>query len=417
MSNHTELPVGLASILDSDLYKFSMQQVVFKSYPTARVSYKFTNRTKSMQLNQQAVDWLSEQIQRLENLKLKDDEYQYLSQLPFIDQDYLDYLKAFTFKPEEQVHFHFDPQTRDFDLNVTGLWLDTILYEVPLLALISESYFLFVDTDWNHEGQYENAYKKAEALLSNGCKFSEFGTRRRRDMQTQDTIMHAMLDAEKEYVKKCEEQGENPKGCVSGTSNVSLAKKYNIMPIGTVAHEFFMGISALEGIENANKKALARWLDIYKGALGIALTDTFRTEVFFRDFDHDLAKAYTGVRQDSGDPLKFADAMVNHYHKVGIDPSTKVIVFSDALDVNKAIQLQDYCIKAGVNSSFGIGTHFTNDFKKISNPSQRSEPMNMVIKMNSCNGTPVIKLSDDVLKNSGDSDLVSKIKTKLGLQD
>lgn len=184
-----------------------------------------------------------------------------------------------------------------------------------------------------------------------------------------------------------------------------------------IAHEFFMGISALEGIENANKKALVRWLDIYKGALGIALTDTFRTEVFFRDFDHNLAMAYTGVRQDSGDPLKFVDAMVDHYRKVGIDPSTKVIVFSDALDVNKAIQLQEYCIKAGVNCSFGIGTNFTNDFKKITNPSQRSEPMNMVIKMNSCNGTPVIKLSDDIMKNSGDSDLVSKIKTKLGLQD
>jgi nicotinate phosphoribosyltransferase len=151
-----------------------------------------------------------------------------------MDQDYVDYLKAFTFKPEEQVHFHLDPHTRDFDLVVTGLWLDTILYEVPLLALISESYFLFVDTDWNHDRQYENAYKKAVALLANGCKFSEFGTRRRRDMQTQDTIMSAMLDAEKEYVKKCEEQREKPKGCVSGTSNVFLSKKYNISPIGTV---------------------------------------------------------------------------------------------------------------------------------------------------------------------------------------
>jgi nicotinate phosphoribosyltransferase len=178
-----------------------------------------------------------------------------------------------------------------------------------------------------------------------------------------------------------------------------------------------MGISALEGIENANKKALVRWLDIYKGALGIALTDTFRTEVFFRDFDYDLAKAYTGVRQDSGDPLKFVDAMVDHYRKLGIDPSTKVIVFSDALDVTKAIQLQDYCTKAGVNSSFGIGTNFTNDFRKLSDTNQRSEPMNMVIKMNACNDTPVIKLSDDILKNSGDSALVSKIKVKLGLQD
>lgn len=178
-----------------------------------------------------------------------------------------------------------------------------------------------------------------------------------------------------------------------------------------------MGISALEGIENANKKALVRWLEIYKGALGIALTDTFRTEVFFRDFDYDLAKAYSGVRQDSGDPLKFVDAMVDHYRKIGIDPHTKVIVFSDALDVEKAIQLQDYCSKAGVNSSFGIGTYFTNDFKKLSDPEKRSEPMNMVIKMNHCNNTPVIKLSDDVLKNTGDSALVSEIKAKLGLKD
>jgi len=178
-----------------------------------------------------------------------------------------------------------------------------------------------------------------------------------------------------------------------------------------------MGISALEGIENANKKALVRWLDIYKGALGIALTDTFRTEVFFRDFDYDLAKAYTGVRQDSGDPLKFVDAMVDHYRKIGIDPKTKVIVFSDALDVDKAIQLQEYCQNAGVNSSFGIGTYFTNDFKRLSAPEQRSEPMNMVIKMNHCNDTPVIKLSDDVLKNSGDSGLVREIKAKLGLKD
>lgn len=177
----------------------------------------------------------------MKNLKLKDDEYEYLSQLPFIDQDYADYLKAYEFKPEEQVHFHLDPQTRGFDLVVTGLWLDTILYEVPLLALISESYFLFVDTDWNHDGQYENAYKKAETLLNNGCKFSEFGTRRRRDMQTHDTIMRAMLDAQKEYVKRCEERGEEPKGSVAGTSNVSLAKKYNITPIGTVGKCYFQG--------------------------------------------------------------------------------------------------------------------------------------------------------------------------------
>jgi nicotinate phosphoribosyltransferase len=189
--------------------------------------------------------------------------------------------------------------------------------------------------------------------------------------------------------------------------------------MGTIstAHEFFMGVSALEGIEQANKKALQRWLDVYKGALGIALTDTFRTEVFFRDFDRGLALAFSGVRQDSGDPLKFVDAMVEHYRKLDIDPKTKVIVFSDALDVPKAIQLQNYCTKAGVNSSFGIGTHFTNDFRRLSATDQKSEPMNMVIKMNVCNDTPVIKLSDDVLKNSGDTAFVKQIKNQLGLKD
>lgn len=185
----------------------------------------------------------------------------------------------------------------------------------------------------------------------------------------------------------------------------------------TTAHEFFMGVSALEGIEHANKKALQHWLDVYKGALGIALTDTFRTEVFFRDFDKDLALAYSGVRQDSGDPLKFVDAMIKHYRKLEIDPKSKVIVFSDALDVAKAIQLQNYCTKAGVNSSFGIGTHFTNDFRKLSAPDSKSEPMNMVIKMNVCNDKPVIKLSDDAMKNSGDTVFVKQIKDQLGLKD
>lgn len=173
-------------------------------------------------------------VSGLSDLKLTEEEYQYLSSLPFVEQDYVDYLKAFRFRPEEQVHYHLDPETRNFELTVTGLWVETILYEVPLLALISESYFMYVDTDWNHDRQYENAYAKAERLLNAGCKFSEFGTRRRRDLKTQETIMEAMLDAQKEYIKKCKDQNQTPLGAVSGTSNVYLAKKHNINPIGTV---------------------------------------------------------------------------------------------------------------------------------------------------------------------------------------
>ena len=176
-----------------------------------------------------------------------------------------------------------------------------------------------------------------------------------------------------------------------------------------------MAISALEGVEHANRGTLERWYATYKGALGIALTDTFTTEVFLRDFDHDLAEKYAAVRQDSGDPVEFIQRIVQHYKSVGVDPKTKFIVFSDALDVQRAIKLQGATEEAGIGASFGIGTSLTNDFVKVSNPSQKSTPMNMVIKMKYCNGKRVIKLSDDVLKHSASDDLVEDLKKKLGI--
>lgn len=181
------------------------------------------------------------------------------------------------------------------------------------------------------------------------------------------------------------------------------------------AHEFFMAVSALENVEHANKITLEKWLETYKGHLGVALTDTFTTEVFLRDFDHDLASKYAAVRQDSGDPTEFVQRMVDHYKSINIDPKTKAIVFSDALDVPKAINLLHTCQKAGINSSFGIGTSFTNDFRRKSDPNQKSTPMNMVIKMKYCNGKRVIKLSDDALKHSASDELVNELKRRLDI--
>lgn len=182
-----------------------------------------------------------------------------------------------------------------------------------------------------------------------------------------------------------------------------------------LAHEFFMAVSALEGVQHANRETLNIWFNVYKGNLGIALTDTFTTQIFLQDFDYDLASKYTGVRQDSGDSSAFIDKMVEHYKKIGIDPSTKTIVFSDSLNVERAISLYDKSQKAGIKASFGIGTSLTNDFNKTSDKNTKSKPMNIVIKLKECNGKRVIKLSDDVLKNSADADTVSAFKKELGI--
>ncbi|KAI9031881.1 nicotinate phosphoribosyltransferase [Phycomyces nitens] len=403
--------MALASILDNDLYKFTMQHCALQHYKDAQVVYQFTNREKELSLNQEAFNWLKEQINLMESLVLTADEREYMASFPFFDQSYIDYLAKFRFRPQEQIHAQFDASTETLSLTIKGLWHETILYEVPVLALISEAYFRFVDRDWTYDGQEEQAKEKTRALVTNGCHFSEFGTRRRRDFKTHDIVMGA-IHAEYQALLK-----ENPdiKGGVTGTSNVYLAKKYGVRAIGTLAHEFFMAVSALEGIKHANRTTLERWYETYQGNLGIALTDTFTTKVFLQDFNKDLADKYIAVRQDSGDAIKFISTIVDHYKSIGVDPSTKMIVFSDALDVKRAVQLVSLSEKAGIKASFGIGTSLTNDFKKASDPSQKSKPLNIVIKMSECNGKRVIKLSDDVLKNSADAETVRRFKEELGI--
>ncbi|KAG0169990.1 nicotinate phosphoribosyltransferase [Apophysomyces sp. BC1034] len=400
---------SLASILDNDLYKFTMQYAVLKHYKDARVVCQFTNREKELRLNAQAFEWLLVQIRDMEKLSLTVGEREYMTRFAFFDESYITYLSNFRYRPSEQVQTRFDPVTEDFELEVSGLWHEVILYEVPLLALISEAYFRFVDRDWNYDGQAQNAQQKATALLEHGCVFSEFGTRRRRDFKTHDIVMGAIHAAHQAY--KTLGSG---KGAVMGTSNVYLAMKYEVNAIGTVAHEFFMGVSALEGIKHANRVTLERWYEIYQGALGIALTDTFTTPVFLQDFDRELAEKFTGVRQDSGNPVDFVPLMVNHYKSLGIDPKTKVIVFSDALDVPRAIHLLGIAEKGGIQASFGIGTSFTNDFVKLGS-GERSKPLNIVIKLKECNGKRVIKLSDDVLKYSADIETINEFKQELGI--
>jgi nicotinate phosphoribosyltransferase len=185
-----------------------------------------------------------------------------------------------------------------------------------------------------------------------------------------------------------------------GTSNVRLAMKYGVKPIGTKAHEWYQAHSQLAGLEHANRAALEAWINVYHSALGIALTDTYGTDAFLRDFSRELAMAYDGVRHDSGDPFKFVDKFVAHYEKLGIDPLSKTAVFSDSLNVEKAIKIHRYC-QNKIKDSFGIGTFFTNDF-----PKSAFKPLNIVIKLVRLNGKPVVKLSDDFGKSFGERDAV-----------
>ena len=334
-------------------------------------------------------------------------------------------------------------------MTVKGLWLDTILYEIPLLALTSEAYFKFSDKDWDHQGQEEKAYDKGLTLLEHGCIFSEFGTRRRRDYHTHDLVMKGLKRASEDAQKR------GLTGKLSGTSNVHFGMKYGLSPVGTVAHEWFMGIASItDDYEHANETALRYWIGCFgEGVLGIALTDTFGTPSFLKAFKRTMptpaqaerdavqtqlptpeespersppttnglppgadtrsyAQIFTGVRQDSGDPKEFITSMRKFYDSEDVK-GKKTIVFSDSLNIDLCIEYKQAAEAAGFLPTFGVGTFFTNDFTHVSN-GQKSVPMNIVIKLSSAGGRPAIKISDNIGKNTGDSETVQKVKGALG---
>ena len=306
---------------------------------------------------------------------------------------YLEYLKNFRFKPGE-VEICLTRE-KGLDMRIKGPWHSTILWEIVLMAAVSELYFTTVEKEWKGSKEISGTSESVltayggkileigKVLEENDCFFSEFGTRRRRSFELHDRVMKSLVQIK----------------TLTGTSNVYFAKKYGVKPIGTVGHEWVMGTSALVGLRYANRFAFENWVEVYKGDLGIALTDTFGSEAFFKDMDLKLSKIYDGFRHDSGDPFAFVDRVIDHYRKMGIDPMKKVVVFSDALDAEAAVRLKKYC-QGKINCSFGIGTSLTNNSEFF----RESPPLNMVIKLHSINGIPVVKLSDSPEKETGDRD-------------
>ncbi|KAI1174269.1 nicotinate phosphoribosyltransferase [Nemania sp. FL0916] len=422
----SEYPEGVLSFLDTDLYKLTMQNAVFQHYPDVEVTYAFTNRTPEKKFSRKAFGWLRDQIYKLGHISLRDEELRFLkTHCPYLTAAYLHFLSEFRLSPREQLKPSFipigedtgaDDVIGDIHIEISGKWVDTILYEIPLLALTSEAYFKFMDTDWNYEGQEEKAFEKGRQILKAGCTLSEFGTRRRRDYHTQALVFRGLVNASKLAADI------GLPGKLAGTSNVHLAMRFNLAPIGTVAHEWFMGIAAITNdYETANEEALRRWVACFgEGVLGIALTDTFGTPAFLKSFSRPMgsnssrtyAQVFTGVRQDSGDPATFVKIMRKFYDNHGIKEK-KTIVFSDALDIEKCIEYKRVSDEQGFQSSFGVGTYLTNDFTQLTT-GKKSVPLNIVIKLSSATGNPAVKISDNIGKNTGDSAKVAEVKKLLG---
>lgn len=385
----------IKSILDSDLYKFTMQQAVLELYPDAVVEYRFKNRGDH-RFNEAFVEDLKCILKFMAEIELSSRELEYIRNLPFFKPAYVNYLKNYRYNPDEvDINLNED---NDLEITINGPWHSTILWEVPLMALISELYFLTIDKDWDRttDNIREIAQGKKDKLWKGQVAHADFGTRRRRSHLTQEKVIQGLMTDPAMSIKKDR---------LVGTSNVYFAMQNDLKPIGTMAHEWIMGVSALSGLRYANRSALYKWQKVYNGDLGIALTDTFGTEAFFRDFDTYLSKLYDGVRHDSGDPFVFGEKVIKHYESQKIDPKSKTIVFSDGLNTDLAIKLNDYFADK-IRVSFGIGTHFSNNF-------EGSKPLNMVIKLWSVNDIPVVKLgeySENPGKVMGDEDAVQVAK-------
>jgi len=367
------------SLLDNDLYKFSMGQIVLHQFSDFNVKYKFKCRNKGI-FTQTMVDSIKKEAAHFCTLRMTSEELDYLKTIRFLKPSYIEFLKLY--QPSLE-HLKIELQNRgEIDITIEGPWFSTIYWEVPLLAIINEVYMTEeYDVSPDKYSQFLlGLNEKIEIAKKNWFRFSDFGTRRRFSRETQEEVI-------KEIVK----QNMYPYFC-TGTSNIDLARRYNLTPIGTMAHEFICAGQACENITLAGsqKYMLQKWVEEYRGDLGIALSDTLGTDKFLKDFDPYFAKLYDGVRHDSGDPFEWAEKMINHYEKFKIDPKTKTLVFSDGLTFPKAAEIQ----KAFGNRAkvvFGIGTNLTNDFEGI-------EPLQIVIKMTECNGRPVAKLSDNPAK-------------------
>src|SRR5690606_12555760 len=377
----------LTSILDNDFYKFTMQFAASKLFPKAQARYQFINRGKHI-FPDGFDKLLKDAINEMAGLKLTKAEKDFLrTRCPYIDPTYLDFLQGYRYDPEE---VHVAQTDGELSVTIAGYWYRTILWEVPIMSLICELYYeVSGESRISNEEVCRVVEGKMEKYDKLNITIADFGTRRRHSYEVHDLVIRTLKN--------------QPSKTFIGTSNVHFAMKYETRPIGTHAHEWFMFHAAKYGYKMENLLGLEHWSDVYRGDLGIALSHTYTTEVFFKQFDKKLSKLFDGVRHDSGDPVTFAEMTMAHYQKQGIDPKSKTIIFSDGLDYDKVENIVRFC-EGKIGYSFGIGTDFTNDVGLAR--------MNIVLKMVEAkpedgDWTAVIKLSDERGKHTGNADEIA----------
>lgn len=364
----------LKSILDTDAYKLHMQQAVFHHYRDVVVSAEFLCRGSDL-LEEHATE-ISAQIEMMQDLQIDDSEYSYLCGLPFFKMDYLSWLRQFRYNPAQVLVRNAHGK---LDIRIRGPWSEVILWEVPLLAVISElvhrrrSPQVTIDMFLAQlKCKLHDFYKRSQDLDISHFKIIDFGTRRRYSRQVQFELVHELRRNFPYLI---------------GSSNYQLSRELGLLPVGTQAHEWFQAHQQISPLlSHSQSAALQAWLDEYPDHLGIALTDCISMNAFLRDFNEYFAHAYQGLRHDSGDPIEWGEKAIAHYQQLNINPMSKTLVFSDSLDFNKSLMLYRH-FRQRIKLMFGIGTRLTCDIPGIN-------PLNIVIKLVECNGKPVAKLSD-----------------------
>lgn len=369
------------TILDTDLYKFTTSYAYIKLFPYAMGTFSFKDRDETV-YTEAFLSKLKAEVANLANVALTDKEMEYMTRnCRFLPRVYWEWLSSFRFQPEK-IDIYLDKE-HHLNIEITDYLYKSTLYEVPLLAIVSE---IKNQTQGNVANPEEIICKLSEkVVLSNEhqLSFSEFGTRRRFSFDVQDRVIS--------YLKKSAHY-------CTGTSNCYFAMKHEMKMMGTHPHEWFMFHGAQFGYKHANYMALENWVNVYDGDLGIALSDTYTSDIFLTNLSRKQAKLFDGVRCDSGNELEFIDKLTARYKELGIDSTTKTIVFSNALDFGKALEIQEYC-RGKIRCAFGIGTNLTNDtgFK----------PSNIVMKLTQCKMNinqewrECVKLSDDIGKHIG----------------
>lgn len=384
----------ITSLLDTDYYKFSMGQYAWKYYPNVKVKYAFKNRTSKVKLGK-LIDKaeLLYQLDKVRGLRFTLEELDYLRSLKIFSNGYLSYLNKLVLSP-----IYVGEKNGKLIIETEGLWSDAIFWETFILSIVNELY-----CEQNRGGIILSGDieldEKIEILNNSTIKFVDFGTRRRFSKAWQEHVVSTL----KSKIKN---------GNFLGTSNVYLAKKYNLNPIGTFAHELPMviagtednGLHSVAPIRKSHSTMLAKWYELYGEALSIALTDTFGTNFFFEDFK-DKAKSWKGLRQDSGDPFEFGHRVIKYYKDLNVDPKNKVIIFSDGLCINKIKQLQTM-FEGKIKIAYGWGTNLTND--------RGVKPLSIVVKSVEANAKPLVKLSDNIAKAIGDKHTIARYKQAFG---